>query len=57
MKESTISVVETSPICICFLDTARSRERTRDNFLSAQQAVEYGLIDEVIAGRNIAKPA
>lgn len=33
------------------------KDTDRDNFLSAQQAVEYGLIDEVIAGRNIAKPA
>jgi len=32
------------------------KDTDRDNFLSAQQALEYGLIDEVIAGRNIAKP-
>src|SRR5216684_7849439 len=33
------------------------KDTDRDNFLSAQQAVEYGLIDEVIQGRTIAKPA
>ena len=33
------------------------KDTDRDNFLSSQQAVEYGLIDEVIAGRAIAKPA
>jgi ATP-dependent Clp protease, protease subunit len=32
------------------------KDTDRDNFLSAQQAVEYGLIDEVIQGRTIAKP-
>jgi len=32
------------------------KDTDRDNFLSAQQAVEYGLIDEVIQGRSIAKP-
>ena len=31
------------------------KDTDRDNFLSAQQAVEYGLIDEVIAGRNVLK--
>ena len=31
------------------------KDTDRDNFLSAQQAVEYGLIDEVIAGRNVIK--
>jgi len=33
------------------------KDTDRDNFLSAQQALEYGLIDEVIQGRTIAKPA
>src|SRR5246127_2798663 len=33
------------------------KDTDRDNFLSAQQALEYGLIDEVIAGRTIARPA
>jgi ATP-dependent Clp protease protease subunit len=28
------------------------KDTDRDNFLSAAEAVEYGLIDEVIAGRN-----
>ena len=32
------------------------KDTDRDNFLSAQQALEYGLIDEVIQGRTIAKP-
>ncbi|MDB5107925.1 MAG: Clp protease ClpP, partial [Candidatus Binatus sp.] len=32
------------------------KDTDRDNFMSAAQAVEYGLIDEVIAGRP-AKPA
>ncbi len=32
------------------------KDTERDNFLSAQQALEYGLIDEVIQGRAIAKP-
>jgi ATP-dependent Clp protease protease subunit len=32
------------------------KDTDRDNFLSAQQAVEYGLIDEVIQGRTIVKP-
>src|SRR6516162_1416005 len=31
------------------------KDTDRDNFLSAQQAVEYGLVDEVIAGRNVLK--
>lgn len=31
------------------------KDTDRDNFLSAQQALEYGLIDEVIAGRNVLK--
>jgi ATP-dependent Clp protease, protease subunit len=29
------------------------KDTDRDNFMSAAQAVEYGLIDEVIAGRNV----
>ncbi len=29
------------------------KDTDRDNFLSAAQAVEYGLIDEVISGRTI----
>jgi ATP-dependent Clp protease protease subunit len=29
------------------------RDTDRDNFLSARQAVEYGLIDEVISGRSL----
>ena len=33
------------------------KDTDRDNFLSAQQALEYGLFDEVIQGRTIAKPA
>jgi ATP-dependent Clp protease protease subunit len=33
------------------------KDTDRDNFLSAQQALEYGLIDEVIQGRTVAKPA
>jgi ATP-dependent Clp protease protease subunit len=28
------------------------KDTDRDNFLSAKEAVEYGLIDEVIEGRN-----
>jgi ATP-dependent Clp protease, protease subunit len=32
------------------------KDTDRDNFLSAQQALEYGLIDEVIQGRTIVKP-
>ena len=28
------------------------KDTDRDNFMSAAQAVEYGLIDEVMAGRN-----
>jgi ATP-dependent Clp protease protease subunit len=32
------------------------KDTDRDNFLSAAQAVEYGLIDEVITGRTIVKP-
>jgi ATP-dependent Clp protease protease subunit len=32
------------------------KDTDRDNFLSAQQALEYGLIDEVIQCRTIAKP-
>jgi ATP-dependent Clp protease protease subunit len=31
------------------------KDTDRDNFLSAQQALDYGLIDEVIAGRNVLK--
>ncbi|HXZ87670.1 MAG TPA: ATP-dependent Clp protease proteolytic subunit, partial [Candidatus Binataceae bacterium] len=31
------------------------KDTDRDNFLSPEQAVEYGLIDEVIAGRMIPK--
>jgi ATP-dependent Clp protease protease subunit len=31
------------------------KDTDRDNFLSAQQAVEYDLIDEVIAGRTVLK--
>ena len=33
------------------------KDTDRDNFLSAAQAVEYGLIDEVISGRTIPAPA
>ncbi len=33
------------------------KDTDRDNFLSAAQAVEYGLIDEVISGRTIPSPA
>jgi ATP-dependent Clp protease, protease subunit len=33
------------------------KDTDRDNFLSAQQAIDYGLIDEVIQGRTIARPA
>jgi ATP-dependent Clp protease protease subunit len=33
------------------------KDTDRDNFLSAQQALDYGLIDEVIQGRTIARPA
>jgi ATP-dependent Clp protease protease subunit len=33
------------------------KDTDRDNFLSAAQAVEYGLIDEVIAGRQFPKIA
>src|SRR5271155_2376502 len=29
------------------------KDTDRDNFMSAAQAVEYGLIDEVITGRNV----
>ena len=29
------------------------KDTDRDNFMSASEAVEYGLIDEVIAGRNV----
>jgi ATP-dependent Clp protease, protease subunit len=29
------------------------KDTDRDNFMSAAQAVEYGLIDEVIAGRPV----
>ena len=32
------------------------RDTDRDNFMSAAEAVEYGLIDEVIAARNIKGP-
>ena len=28
------------------------RDTDRDNFLSAQEATEYGLIDKVLANRN-----
>jgi ATP-dependent Clp protease protease subunit len=28
------------------------KDTDRDNYLSAKEAVEYGLIDEVIEGRN-----
>src|ERR1700736_1302041 len=31
------------------------KDTDRDNFLSAEQAKEYGLVDEVIAGRNPGK--
>lgn len=31
------------------------RDTDRDNFLTAEQAVEYGLVDEVITGRTLAK--
>ncbi|MGH7840243.1 MAG: ATP-dependent Clp endopeptidase proteolytic subunit ClpP [Steroidobacteraceae bacterium] len=31
------------------------KDTDRDNFLSATQAVEYGLIDEMIAGRSLPK--
>jgi ATP-dependent Clp protease protease subunit len=31
------------------------KDTDRDNFLSAEQAREYGLIDEVITGRNLTK--
>jgi ATP-dependent Clp protease protease subunit len=30
------------------------RDTDRDNFLSAQEAVDYGLIDKVLASREIA---
>lgn len=33
------------------------KDTDRDNFLSAEQAVEYGLIDEVIAGRTVPRAA
>jgi ATP-dependent Clp protease protease subunit len=33
------------------------KDTDRDNFLSATQALEYGLIDEVISGRTIPGPA
>ena len=33
------------------------KDTDRDNFLSAEQALEYGLIDEVITGRNLTKAA
>ena len=29
----------------------------RDKFLSAEQALEYGLVDEVLASRKITRPA
>ncbi len=32
------------------------KDTDRDNFMNAQQAVEYGLIDEVITARDAAKP-
>ncbi|HVA82009.1 MAG TPA: ATP-dependent Clp endopeptidase proteolytic subunit ClpP [Candidatus Binataceae bacterium] len=32
------------------------RDTDRDNFMSAAEAVAYGLIDEVIAGRNTKEP-
>jgi ATP-dependent Clp protease protease subunit len=32
------------------------KDTDRDNFMSPQQGVEYGLIDEVLLGRNV-KPA
>jgi ATP-dependent Clp protease protease subunit len=31
------------------------KDTDRDNFLSAEQAVKYGLIDEMITGRNVSK--
>jgi ATP-dependent Clp protease protease subunit len=33
------------------------KDTDRDNFLSTEQALEYGLIDEVITGRNLTKAA
>ena len=34
-----------------------SRDIDRDKFLSAEQALEYGLVDEVLASRKITRPA
>lgn len=34
-----------------------SRDIDRDKFLSAQQALDYGLVDEVLASRKITRPA
>jgi len=33
------------------------KDTDRDNFLGTEQALEYGLIDEVITGRNLTKAA
>ena len=33
------------------------KDTDRDNFLSATQAAEYGLIDEVIHGRGVVRAA
>ena len=34
-----------------------SRDIDRDKFLSAEQALEYGLVDEVLASRKITRPS
>jgi ATP-dependent Clp protease protease subunit len=34
-----------------------SRDTDRDNFLSADEAVKYGLVDKVLASRAEAAPA
>ena len=34
-----------------------SQDIDRDKFLSAEQALEYGLVDEVLASRKITRPS